>query len=152
MANKLSNLTLAHKDLVHFITIEDKPMLYGHKNTILTVVCSVIMIVGLLVNVRIYNILMKRSKAAAMDRLLKINNIISLVSHPLILSYYIASNLVSPVSDYIGVTGCLLTVHLLDAFMRFYHFTFPVAVALLRYLFVVEHMKIKATGIVCFHS
>ena len=142
----MSNFTLLVTDTIHFNTIEYKPMLDGHKHTILSVVCVVIMVVGLLVNFRIYNILAKRRKAAAMDKLLKSNNIISLFTHPLILVYYIASNTVAPVSDYIGVTGCLLTVHLLDAFTRFYNFTFPVAVALLRYLFVVEHMKIKARG------
>ena len=131
---------------VNFITVEEKPILDAQKNIILIVVRLVILVVGLLVNIRIYKILAKRSKAAAMDKLLKFNNIISLFTHPLILVYYIASNTVAPVSDYIGVTGCLLTVHLLDAFTRFYNFTFPVAVALLRYLFVVEHMKIKARG------
>ena len=131
---------------VNFITVEEKPILDAQKNIILIVVRLVILVVGLLVNIRIYKILAKRSKAAAMDKLLKSNNIISLFTHPLILVYYIASNTVAPVSDYIGVTGCLLTVHLLDAFTRFYNFTFPVAVALLRYLFVVEHMKIKARG------
>ena len=142
----MTNKTLAVTDVIHFITVEEKPILDAQKNIILIVVRLVILVVGLLVNIRIYKILAKRSKAAAMDKLLKSNNIISLFTHPLILVYYIASNTVAPVSDYIGVTGCLLTVHLLDAFTRFYNFTFPVAVALLRYLFVVEHMKIKARG------
>ena len=142
MPNSTSTVT----DTIYFTNVEDKPLLDAHKNTIVATVCLVIMVVGLLVNFRIYNILAKRRKAAAMDKLLKSNNIISLFTHPLILVYYIASNTVAPVSDYIGVTGCLLTVHLLDAFTRFYNFTFPVAVALLRYLFVVEHMKIKARG------
>ena len=142
----MSNLTSIVTDSIHFSTIEDKPVLDGHKHAILSIVCLVILFVGLLVNCRIYSILAKRSKAAAIDRLLKSNNILSLFSNPLILSYYIASNIVSPVSDYIGVTGCLLTVHLLDVFTRFYNFTFPIAVAILRYLFVVEHMKVKASG------
>ena len=142
----MSNLTSIGTDSIHFSTIEDKPVLDGHKHAILSIVSLVILFIGLLVNCRIYNILAKRSKAAAMDRLLKSNNILSLFCHPLILSYYIASNIVSPVSDYIGVTGCLLTVHLLDVFTRFYNFTFPIAVAILRYLFVVEHMKVKASG------
>ena len=142
----MPNSTLTGTDTIYFTNVEDKPLLDAHKNTIVATVCLVIMVVGLLVNFRIYNILAKRRKAAAMDKLLKSNNIISLFTHPLILVYYIASNTVAPVSDYIGVTGCLLTVHLLDAFTRFYNFTFPVAVALLRYLFVVEHMKIKARG------
>ena len=142
----MTNKTLAVTDVIHFITVEEKPILDAQKNIILIVVRLVILVVGLLVNIRIYKILAKRSKAAAMDKLLKSNNIISLFTHPLILVYYIATNTVAPVSDYIGVTGCLLTVHLLDAFTRFYNFTFPMAVALLRYLFVVEHMKIKARG------
>ena len=142
MPNSTSTVT----DTIYFTNVEDKPLLDAHKNTIVATVCLVIMVVGLLVNFRIYNILAKRRKAAAMDKLLKSNNIISLFTHPLILVYYIATNTVAPVSDYIGVTGCLLTVHLLDAFTRFYNFTFPMAVALLRYLFVVEHMKIKARG------
>ena len=142
----MTNKTLAVTDVIHFITVEEKPILDAQKNIILIVVRLLILVVGLLVNIRIYKILAKRSKAAAMDKLLKSNNIISLFTHPLILVYYIATNTVAPVSDYIGVTGCLLTVHLLDAFTRFYNFTFPMAVALLRYLFVVEHMKIKARG------
>ena len=142
----MANKTTAIMDRIHFTNVEVKPLLDADKNIILIIVRLVIMIVGLMVNLRIYKILSKSSKAAAMDQLLKSNNIISLISHPIILCYYIASNTVSPVSDYIGVVGCLLTVHLLDAFTRFYNFTFPVAVALLRYLFVVEHMKVKALG------
>lgn len=146
MLQKMSNSTSRLTDIFHFTSVEDRPLLESNKNTIVAVVCLMIMIVGLLVNSRVYNILAKPRKAAAMDQLLKFNNIISLICHPLILIYYIVSTTVSPVSDYIGVAGCLFTVHLLDAFTRFYNFTFPVAVALLRYLFVVEHMKVKAIG------
>jgi len=130
----------------HFIIVEDKPLMeFKHKLT-LVCICFIVLIVGIMINLRIFNILANRSRAAAMDKLLKSNNIISLSIHPLILTYYIASNLVAPLSDYIGTIGCLLSVHIIDVFARFYNFSFPVSVALLRYLFVVEHIWVKAKG------
>ena len=142
----MPNSSIFVADVIYFSTVAEKPQFEPHKELTIVIASFAILIVGLLINRRIFNILAKRSNAAAMDQLLKFNNIINLALYPIILAYYMLSHLVLPVSDYIGVVGCILTVHLLDAFARFYSFTFPVAVALLRYLFVVEHLKVKAHG------
>lgn len=143
----MTNSTLIAMDTIIFLKVEDRPENDLYKKLTIISVCSVIMITGLVINRRIYKILSKRSSAAAMDRLLKFNNVISLALYPIILGYYMGFQMVAPVSDYIGVVGCILTVHLIDVFTRFYSFTFPIAVALLRYLFVVKHIMVKARGL-----
>lgn len=142
----MTNSHLIATDTITFSKVEDKPENSPHKKLTIILVCSIILIMGLIVNRRIYKILSRRSSAAAMDRLLKFNYVISLTLHPIILGYYMAFQLVSPVSDYIGVVGCVISVHFIDVFTRFYSFTFPIAVALLRYLFVVKHTMVKARG------
>ena len=142
----MTNSTLAAADTIIFTHIADKPENDLYKKITIALTSFSIMVMGLLINSKIYKILAKRSNAAAMDQLLKFNNIISLALHPIILGYYIAFQAVSPVSDYIGIVGCVISVHFIDAFTRFYSFTFPIAVALLRYLFVVEHTMVKVRG------
>jgi len=143
----MNHSSLIAADPIFFTKVEDKPENNLQKKITIILVCSLILIMGLIINSRIYKILSKRSSAAAMDRLLKFNYVISLALHPVILGYYMTFQIVSPVSDYIGVVGCALSVHFIDVFTRFYGFTFPIAVALLRYLFVVKHTLVKARGL-----
>jgi len=39
-----------------------------------------------------------------------------------------------------------MIIHFLDIFMRFYNFCFPVAIATVRYLFVVQNLWVRAKG------
>ena len=93
-----------------------------------------------------FRILSKKRNEAAIDKLFLSNTILNLICQPSILLYYIASHLLFPMSDYIGTWGCVLTIHLLDVFLRFYGFCFPVAIPLVRYLFVVQHSWVKCKG------
>jgi hypothetical protein len=74
------------------------------------------------------------------------NTLLSLVFHPCILIYYIGSNLLFPMSNYIGAIGCMVNSHFLDVFVRFYNFCFPASIALLRYLFVLEYQWVRSLG------
>ena len=51
-----------------------------------------------------------------------------------------------PMVDYIGVVGCIINAHLVDVYVRFYHFCFPASVAFLRYLYVVKSSWINSIG------
>ena len=62
------------------------------------------------------------------------------------LLYYILSNILFPMSNYVGTPGCLFSIHFLDPFIRFYDFCFPVSIAMFRYLFVVKHSWVKKIG------
>ena len=104
------------------------------------------LIIGVLLHCRIFMLLWRRKNAAIIDKLFKSNTIISGICHSIVLAYYISSNLIFPMSDYIGKTGCLLTIHFLDVFVRFYNFCFPASIALVRYLFVVQHLWVRQTG------
>ena len=75
------------------------------------------------------------------------NTMLSLIFHPCVLIYYIASNLLFPMSNYIGSFGCLVNSHFLDVFVRFYNFCFPASIAFLRYLFVLEYYWVKSVGL-----
>jgi len=144
---KATNVTqLNDLSTFNFIRVEETPLMSSTNNAIIIAFSSLILAFGILINGRIFNILSNHSDAAAFDKLLKTNTIISLFMHCIILTYYIATSFVYPMTDYIGLVGCLLVIHLLDVFARFYNFVFPVAIALLRYLFVVKSFWVKAVG------
>ena len=113
---------------------------------IIILVKGLFLSVGILLHCRIYVLLHRRKNGAIIDKLFKSNTIISGFCHPVVLVYYISSHLLYPMSDYIGKVGCLSTVHFLDAFVRFYNFCFPASIALVRYLFVVQHLWVRQTG------
>ena len=130
----------------NFVSVEDSPLMNPTSNIIIVSSACTILIVGILINGRIYKILSNHTDAAAVDKILKLNTIISLAMHSVILTFYIAASFLYPMSDYIGHVGCFLCVQVLDVFARFYNFMFPVAIALLRYLFVVKSLWVKAVG------
>jgi hypothetical protein len=133
-------------DLIKFINVEEEPLMEDMKNWIIITLSVLILCIGIIINFHIYRMLSKRKNAAVIDRLFRANTIFSLFCHPLILIYYVMSSIIFPMSDYIGIAGCILSVHLFDVFTRFYNFCFPVSIALLRYLFVVEHFWVKSKG------
>jgi hypothetical protein len=49
--------------------------------------------------------------------------------------------------DYIGPVGCGFFMLILDVFSRFFHLFQPIAIASLRYIFVVKNHWIKSHGI-----
>ena len=106
----------------------------------------VILCIGVPIHLRIFRILSNKNNEKAIDKLFLTNTILNLICQPLVLAYYFASHLIFPMSDYIGTWGCLFSIHLLDVFVRFYGFCFPVSIALVRYLFVVQHSWVKYVG------
>ena len=74
----MPNSSIFVADVIYFSTVAEKPQFEPHKELTIVIASFAILIVGLLINRRIFNILAKRSNAAAMDQLLKFNNIINL--------------------------------------------------------------------------
>jgi hypothetical protein len=75
----------------------------------------------------------RQGTSAEIDRLFLANSIVDCLSYPILLIYMTANNFFFPMSDYVGgIFGCLLIIHFLDAFVRYYSYYFPLAVALLR--------------------
>ncbi len=116
----------------------------NHK-IIVDTLALIIFCIGVPIHLRILQILLSK-KNKAIDKLFLTNTILNLLFQPIILTYYFASHLVFPVSDYIGTWGCLMGPHLLDVFVRFYGFCFPISIALVRYLFVVQNSFVKIVG------
>ena len=105
-----------------FIAVEDEPLMKRNQVMTVTGFAGLFLCLGILINLRIFAILSRRKNVAIIDKLLMSNTIISIVCHPIVLAYYIASNILFPMSDYIGTVGCLISVHFLDVFVRFYNF------------------------------
>ena len=131
---------------IRFLIIEDEPLMKINHALAVVSLAIFILLNGIAINSRIFTILARRKKAAAIDKLLMSNTIFSLICHPLVLAYYITSNLLFPMNSYIGTFGCLISVHFLDVFIRFHNFCFPASIALLRYLFVVKNDWVKLFG------
>ena len=134
------------QDLIKFSKVEHEPLLSDRESLVIVTLSSIFLFVGVLLNGRIFALLMNRNNGVIIDKLFLSNTIVSSISHPLVLLYYIASNIFFPMSDYIGSAGCLIMIHFLDVFIRFYNFCFPVTIALLRYLFVVQNLWVRAKG------
>lgn len=130
----------------HFTVIEEKPLMENNPTYTIVTLALIILIVGIAIHFRILNILSRRQNEAAIDKLFWTSTVFSLICQPIVILYYTASHLFFPMSDYIGVVGCILSVHILDVFIRFYYFCFPITIALTRYLFVVRHLWVKSKG------
>ena len=91
--------------------------------------------------------LRKSDKSAAIDSLFLANNTISIMSHPPLMLYFIANQFLFPMSNYIGIVGCVFLMHFLDVYIRVCSLYFPLTVALLRYLLVVQHKWVKSVGL-----
>ena len=74
------------------------------------------------------------------------SNVVSLLCHPPLILYSMASAFFYPMSDLIGVPGCLFLMHVLDVFIRIFALFFPLAIAVLRYLFIVRNMWVRKIG------
>ena len=132
--------------MLDFSVIEAQPLLSWNETVIVTSLSSGFLIVGVMLNARILTLLTERNSGRAIDKLMVSNTVISIITHSVVLAYYIASHILFPMSDYIGIVGCLVSALFLDTFIRFYNFCFPVAMALLRYLFIVKNAWVRAEG------
>ena len=148
MANKTVEIFVCGKEResLKVLTVVSKPLMKENQVVAVSTLAILILFAGLLINSRIYKILLRRKNTAAIDKIFMTSTISSLLFQPLILAYYVASYFVYPMSNYIGTIGCLATVHLLDVYVRFYNFCYPVSIALVRYLFVVKHIWVKSKG------
>jgi hypothetical protein len=131
---------------IQFTSIEDEPLMNKKPALTITILSLIFLLVGVLLNGRIFKLLYRRKNGVIIDRLFMSNTIISGLGHSIVLLYYSSTYLVYPMSDFIGTFGCLMIIHFLDVFMRFYNFCFPVAIATVRYLFVVQNLWVRAKG------
>ena len=129
-----------------FTKVEDVPIMSSPESLILVTLSTTFLLIGIPLNIRILTLLSVRKKELIIDRLMVSNAAVSIIGHSLVLAYYIASNLVYPMSDYIGVLGCLVSIHFTDTFIRFYNFCFPVAIASRLYLLVVQNAWVRTHG------
>ena len=85
--------------------------------------------------------------AIVINKLFKVHNIINMLCYPAFLIYLVTSYYIFPMVDYIGVVGCIFFSHLLQIFTALYGLIFPLAIAIMRYLFVVHSSWTKNFGI-----
>jgi len=142
------NLTYPEfQKLFRFATVDDQPFMNKTETVIIVSLSSTFLLIGILFNARIFTLLNGRKNGLIIDKQMVSNTIVSIIGHSIALSYYITSHVVYPMSDYVGMAGCLVGVLFFDAFIRFYNFCFPVAMAILRYLFVVQNLWVRAQGL-----
>jgi len=134
------------KKLFVFATIEDQPLFKKQEALTIITMSTIFLLAGVLFNARILILFAGRKNGKIIDKLMISNSIVSTIGHSVVLGYCIASNAVYPMSEYIGSIGCLVSAHFMDTFIRFYNFCFPVAMAFLRYLFVVKNMWVLNKG------
>ena len=131
-----------------FLVVEERPLLEETEATILASMASFILLVGVLVQVRIFLILTNsHEKITVIEKLFLTNCIVSLICHPPLLIYNIANALYFPISDFIGLPGCVILLLFLDVFIRIFGLFFPLSIVTLRYVFVVHNLWVKRHGI-----
>jgi|LakMenEpi03Aug12_release.lakeMendotaPanAssembly.Ray.scaffolds.fasta_scaffold978142_1 hypothetical protein len=133
-----------------FLNVEEKPLLDPFKATILTIIAFCILSVGILIQARIYVMLNKQKNegtVASIDKLFKVHNIINMFCQPAFIVYLMFSFHFFPMVDYVGITGCVVLSHLLQVFFSLYSIIFPLTIAVVRYLFVVQSSWTKRFGI-----
>jgi hypothetical protein len=85
--------------------------------------------------VRLFRILNRRRKegsSTSIDRLFLTNTAINCIFYPVLLIYLTVNLFVFPMSDYIGLIGCLVLPQFVDVFIRIYSFCFPISITVLR--------------------
>jgi hypothetical protein len=132
-----------------FLTAEEQPLLGTEKASILTIIAFCILSVGILLQARIYVILSKQKNegtVAAIDKLFKVHNIVNMFCQPTFTVYLMFSFHFFPMVDYVGITGCAFLSHFLQVFFSIYCLIFPLTIAVVRYLFVVQSGWTKRYG------
>jgi hypothetical protein len=144
--NNLTEIQVTHFTFSILETVEE-PLMRPFEVIKTVALALTVLTLGLIINGRILTILFSRKNGAAIDKLFLSNTVFSVVCHSIILSYYVMKELIYPMTDVIGLLGCLITSHFLDVFVRFYNFCFPASIAMIRYLFVVKSLWVKSKGI-----
>ena len=135
---------------VNFVHIEEKHFLSTNKTIVLTFLGVSNLIIGLLIQIRIYAMLQKQKgdgTTIVINKLFKVHNIIYMFCYPAFLIYLVTSYYLFPMVDYIGIVGCVFFSHLLHIFAALYGLIFPLTIAIMRYLFVVHSSWTKNFGI-----
>jgi hypothetical protein len=134
----------------NFLSIEEKPLLPLSKAWALTLLGAFISTFGLLIQIRIYLMLQKQKKEGTViviDKLFKVHNLLNIFCYPLFIIYLVASYHLFPMVEYIGIFGCLFFSHFIQIFTTLYCLIFPLTIAILRFLFVVNSSWTKTFGV-----
>ena len=133
-----------------FLLTEEVPLMSHIKAILCTSISMVMMVIGFFIQIRIF-VMLNRQKTSGtvivIDRLFKVHNVINLVCQPLILIYNMASYNIFPMVDYVGIYGCIFLSHFLHRFLTIFCLCFPLVIATIRYLFVVQSWWTKSFGI-----
>jgi len=141
-----NNTSLYFLGEIKFFDVEDEPLMnQGQSKTIVTL-SIIFLLIGIIINGRFFTLLSRHKNGVIIDKLFMSNTILSGIGHSVVLTNYACSHLFYPMSDFIGNIGCLTLVHFLDVFIRFYNFCFPVAIASVRYIFVVHNVWVRTQG------
>ena len=109
------------EDQIRFTRVDDEPLLPQLEASIVSVTSLVSLLLGVVVQTRIYLMLSKKKKAntsAAIDQLYLAHNIVSGMCHPPLFVYFAAKPFLFPMSDYIGQPGCIFIMLFMDSFIR----------------------------------
>ena len=105
------------------------------KAATLTSFLVVILLIGLLIQSRIFYMLRKQGSdgsVIAIDRLFKAHNLVLMLSQPVLIIYLIFSHYLYPMVDYIGLPGCVIFSQFLNVFTALYYLVFPFTIAVVR--------------------
>ena len=118
-----------------FLKVEEKPLMEVFKAATLTSFLVVILLIGLLIQSRIFYMLRKQGSdgsVIAIDRLFKAHNLVPMLSQPVLIIYLIFSHYLYPMVDYIGLPGCVIFSQFLNVFTALYYLVFPFTIAVVR--------------------
>lgn len=118
-----------------FLKVEERPLLEGFKPVILTLILLTILLIGLLIQARIFFMLRKQRSdgtVAAIDRLFKTHNYVNIFCQPAFIIYVIFSHYLYPMVDYVSLPGCVFFSHFLLVFSSLYYLIFPLTIAVIR--------------------
>ena len=148
LINKPSTTNESGFEALDFLVVEETPLLDETQAMILAGLGFLILIIGISVQVRILIILTNhRDKMTAIKKLFLANCILSLVCHPPLIIYSIVNGFIFPMSNLIGISGCVVLIHFTDVFIRVYSLFFPLAIVTVRYVFVLHNLWVKRQGI-----
>ena len=135
----------------YFKIVEEEPLLGTLKVSILLTIAIFILTFGLLIQVKICFLLNKKESEGtnvAIDKIYRVNNAMNLICQTPYIIYLIVSFFVYPMSDIIGIYGCLILPHFLQIYTIFYCLLFPMSIALTRYIFVLQSQWVNKFGII----
>jgi len=94
----LNNSLTEFRRLFIFASIDDEPLLRKNDRIIIVTLTSIFLIVGVLLNGRILTLLTARKSGVVIDKLMVSNTLVSGFGHSMVLTYYIASTIIYPLS------------------------------------------------------